>query len=282
MITPALREPGTTGWNTGSLDVDAYLRRVGHPRASPSAESLRTLHEAHVRTIPFENIDVLLGAHPGLELDVIAGKLVGRQRGGYCYEHSLLFAAVLVELGFTVERRMGRVHPQGSGPRTHMLSTVYVDGAAYQADVGFGAGVLRPMPLRDGAVVDQAGWAHRIDRDGPLWTLSRREPGDGGWTVLHASDEAPQRPVDYEVAHHYVSTHPHSPFVGKLVVMRLADGVSRQLVGDELTVTRPDGDLHRQRVPADRLDSALRDLGVVLQPAELEGVLAAYPSGAPG
>lgn len=70
--------------------------------------------------------------------------------------------------------------------------------------------MLYPMPLRDGAVVDQAGWDHRLTRDGALWTLSKR--AEDGWEVLHAFDDTPQRLIDYEVAHHYTSTHSRSPF----------------------------------------------------------------------
>lgn len=48
-------------------------------------------------------------------------------------------------------------------------------------------------------------------------------------------------PIDYEVYHHYTSTHPKSPFTGRLVVMRIEPGVSRKLLGRELTVEKPDG-----------------------------------------
>src|SRR5579884_4195212 len=110
-----------TAWEIDLVDVDSYLRRIGHPPvAAPTAEALRSLHEAHVRTIPFENIDVVLGSHRGLSLEAIQDKLVRRERGGYCYEHALLFAAVAERLGFEVTRLMSRVQPHRSGARTHM------------------------------------------------------------------------------------------------------------------------------------------------------------------
>ncbi len=95
MSTPTLCTPGTDEWDVASLDVDAYLDRIDHRRVPPSADALRSLHEAHVRAIPFENVDVVLGTHPGLQLGVIADKFVRRHRGGYCYEHALLFAAAV-------------------------------------------------------------------------------------------------------------------------------------------------------------------------------------------
>jgi N-hydroxyarylamine O-acetyltransferase len=257
-------------WDIEKVDLDAYLARIGHGRVTPSVEALHTLHEAHVRTIPFENVDVVLGTHPGIGLDVITTKLVDRRRGGYCYEHALLFAAVLEQLGFTVQRRVARVQPHKNGPRTHMLLTVEVDGQKFLADVGFGAGVLHPMPLVDGAIVDQAGWPHRLTFAEGAWTLSKQTAE--GWEQLHRHDDQPQRPLDYEVYHHYVSTHPDSPFIRKLVVMRLDHGVSRRLVGDELTIDHADGRTASRVVPAPQLDAVLRELDVILTPAELRGV----------
>ncbi|MDA3648965.1 arylamine N-acetyltransferase [Saccharopolyspora indica] len=258
-------------WQAEEVDLEGYLERIGHPAVpGPSAAALRSLHEAHVQTIPFENIDVLLGQGPGIELATIYDKLVRRRRGGYCFEHGLLFAAVLEKLGFDVERRMARVEPDGSGYRTHMVLRVRVEGADYLADVGFGAGVLSPMPFEDGAVVDQAGWPHRLVRNGPLWNLEKA--GADGWEVLHASDELPQRFTDYEVANHYVATHPHSPFVAKPVVYRLAPGVSRGLVGDKLTVERASGEREVTEVTPGRLREVLRDLGVELSEQEFDGL----------
>ncbi|MER5393859.1 arylamine N-acetyltransferase [Saccharopolyspora sp. NPDC002686] len=256
-------------WRIGDVDLDDYLARIGHPAvAGPSAEVLRSLHEAHVQAIPFENLDVVLRRYPAVELAAINDKLVHRKRGGYCFEHALLFAAVLERLGFDVERRMARVHAEGSGYRTHMMLRVRVDGADYLADVGFGAGMLSPMPLEDGAEVDQAGWRHRIVRRGPLWSLQKA--GESGWEELHASDAQPQRLSDYEVANHYVATHPKSPFVGKPVVFRLAPGVSRKLVGDELTAEHASGEVEVEKVAPDQLGDVLRGLGISLPEEDVE------------
>lgn len=255
------------GWDVNLADVGAYLDRVGHPRTAASAEALRSLHEAHVRAIPFENVDVVLGAHRGLGLEAITDKLVRRRRGGYCYEHALLFAAVAERLGFEVTRLISRVQPHRSGPRTHMALKVRADSADYLVDVGFGAGLLTPMPLRDGVVVDQAGWKHRLTRDGRYWTLAKQT--EQGWEPQHQFDEQPQRPIDYEVAHHYVSTHPGSPFTHQLVVMRLEPGLSRRLVGTVLTAEDADGRVRRTPVPLEALEATLRSLDVVLDRGEM-------------
>ncbi len=44
------------------MDLDAYLRRIRLSRgASADFAYLRRLHRAHLRAIPYENLDVLLG-----------------------------------------------------------------------------------------------------------------------------------------------------------------------------------------------------------------------------
>jgi N-hydroxyarylamine O-acetyltransferase len=255
-------------WQIEELDLDAYLNRIGHPRVAASAESLRSLHRDHVLAIPFENIDVILGTHPGISLDAIQAKLVGRQRGGYCYEHALLFGAALERLGFTVDRRVARVQPHKAGPRTHALLKVGVDGQEFLADVGFGAGQLYPTPLKDGVIVDQGGWDHRLTLDGDVWTLAKKT--QDGWIPQHASNDEPVRPIDYRVYHHYVSTHPDSPFTGRPVVMRVADGIVRRLVGDDLTTEYADGRTTHRAVPADELPEVLAGLDVVLSDEEVD------------
>ncbi|HWD01923.1 MAG TPA: arylamine N-acetyltransferase [Amycolatopsis sp.] len=262
-------------WNIGAVDVSAYLRRVGRPEEKPSAAALTALASAHVETFPFENVDVVLNSHRGIELDVVSEKLVGRRRGGYCYEQAGLFAAVAERLGYEVQRTVARVQPRRGGPYTHMTLIVTVDRTRYLVDVGFGAGILVPMPLEDGAVVDQAGWPHRlVERDG-WWTL-QKQTGDG-WDDLHeVLPKVHSEPLDYRVFHHYTSTHPKSPFTGRLVLMRLEYGRFRRLLGREYTEIRPEGTTETRTIEPADLDKTLQGLDIVLTPDELEDLLAVY------
>jgi N-hydroxyarylamine O-acetyltransferase len=87
---------------------------------------------------------------------------------------------------------------------------------------------------------------------------------------MHASDNEPQRLIDYEVYHHYVSSHPNSPFSSKLVVMRLDQGISRRLVGNQLTTEHADGRTTERTVATDELETVLKDLDVTLTPEEAD------------
>jgi N-hydroxyarylamine O-acetyltransferase len=263
-----------TDWDLDALDLAAYLARVDHPRiGEPTAASLRSLHAAHVAAIPFENADVLTGRHPGVALAAVAEKLVGRRRGGYCFEHATLFAAVLERSGYPVRRRLARVHPQGSGARTHMMLLVDTDEGPQLADVGFGASMWAPVPLADGAEVDQAGWLTRmVALGGGRWVLTRR--GDDGWSAEHEFEEAGAlRPIDVEVAHHYTASGAESPFVRRLIVKRLEPGMATTLLGRELTVRHPSGEVETREVAPGELGELLAELGIELDAEELAAVL---------
>jgi len=95
-----------------------------------------------------------------------------------------------------------------------MTLRVDADGEGWLADVGFGAGsILRSMPIEPGPAVDQFGWAFRLVDDGNR-VLQARRPS--GWADLYAFTFEPQHAVDYELANHYTSTHPSSPFTRTL------------------------------------------------------------------
>lgn len=86
-------------WGCVLLDLSAYLRRIGYDGdLALTGRALAGLHRAHIAAIPFENGDIMLGRGVAVDLPSVAGKLVHRCRGGYCFEHGLLLAAALERL----------------------------------------------------------------------------------------------------------------------------------------------------------------------------------------
>lgn len=124
-------------WRTELFDLPAYFQATGVVHGEPSLEMLTRLHEAHVRTFPFANVDVLLGHAHGVDPETVQDQLVRRRRGGYCFEHAQIFAAALEHLGFTVRRALGRVH-RIDNSRTHMTVVVQAEGRRWLCDPGFG------------------------------------------------------------------------------------------------------------------------------------------------
>jgi len=221
-----------------TLDLDAYLRRIEYSGdLRPTHAVLEALHLAHASHIPFENLDIHLGRPIRLDLASLQAKLVAGGRGGYCFEHNLLLAAVLQRMGFAVTKLAARVRygAQRTNPRTHMLLLVVCDDTAWVADVGFGLdGLLRPVSLGQGGASEQFGRRYRVTPERDLYVLQSFE--SGSWADLYAFSLEPQEQADYELANYYTSTHPDSRFVQTLTVQRTTPQVRSLLRDHELSV----------------------------------------------
>lgn len=268
----------TDGWQTDLLDLDGYLARLGVPAtgSSPDRATLDALHEAHVRTFTFDNVDVLLDQHPGVGMEALNAKFVGRGRGGYCFEHASVFAAALERLGYDVRRHLGRVGDPATGTvqgRTHMTVEVALDGERLLCDPGFGMSLVHPVPLADGTESDQRGWPYRMVRnDDGSWGLHRLR--EGGWELTHTTDELAVRPVDVVIGHHYTSTFPASHFRSGLMITKHEDGRHVSVTGTTLTVRRPGEPTEHRELEDGELAEWLRVLAVPLTEDEEQRLLA--------
>jgi N-hydroxyarylamine O-acetyltransferase len=222
-----------------------YLRLTGVTGPlEASAESLRRLHVAHRETFVFENLAIQSGAGVSVALDDIERKFLDARRGGYCFEHNTLFAAVLRDAGFSPVTLLGRVRrgPPERWTRTHMVLRVPAPrpGSAgepdvWLVDVGFGAtGIVEPLPLVDGATARQVGLVYSLRREPPVWVLSMRDATST--TDLYEFADDPQTPGDVVVANHFTSTHPDSIF-RRTLTMQGVKGDERTILSN-LSVTR--------------------------------------------
>jgi N-hydroxyarylamine O-acetyltransferase len=235
------------------FELPAYLKRIG----LSGMPSLHELHRAHVTRILFENLDPLVGIPVSLAPDALARKLVDAGRGGYCFEHNMLFKAALEALGVHVEPMLARVRngraPLPAGPLTHLLLRVQSGGAVWHADVGFGNGTLiEPIPFGPGGPYEQSGWRYRVVQEEQLLVL--QTDTEDGWRDLYAFAPEPVPPIDIEVSNWFTCTHPESPFVTRLIVTEHGRDGSRTTLSDfggemVLTVQTPtDNRIHRTPV----------------------------------
>lgn len=279
-----MQDEALTGasWHQEEFDVDAYLSLIGVGRGHPELELLEELHQAHGAAIPFANVDVLLGGHPGVAPATVQRQLVERGRGGYCFEHAQLFAAVLQDLGFRVRRHLGRVHSPHN-TRTHMTVAVCIEGSWFLTDPGFGFSVRGPIPMVHGA---------RRDEGGRIFTLEQSDvDGTGRWTLhrngelQHITDELTVQPVDVRTGHVMTSTNAGSGrFTRGLVAARYTDSGHVTITEGTRTVRTPGrATVHEEITARDAVD-AVRDLGVRLvgdEPARLLRILEGWRA-APG
>ena len=134
------------------MNLSAYLQRIGFTApARPDLPTLNALMDRHVRAIPFENLDIHAGRSVSAEPGAIFDKIVGRGRGGWCYEMNGLFEWALREIGFEVQRLSAGVRRSTQGDDAlgnHLCLMVTLD-QPYLVDVGFGSSQLFALPLTE-------------------------------------------------------------------------------------------------------------------------------------
>ena len=241
------------------MEIDGYLARIGlrdRPRADLAG--LRALHCAHLRAVPFENLDQQLGRAVSLEIPAIYDKIVARKRGGWCYEMNGLFGWALVQLGFDVTRLAGAVMREVRGDAAagnHLVLKVALGGAEWFADVGFGDGPHEPFRVTEGGFAAN-GFAYELSRPGGEWWRmhNRRAPDAGSYDVtLAPADEAL---LAARCA--WLQSAPESAFVQNLVCQRQRENGLTILRGRVLQHVSPDGTGQRLLESADELTDVLR------------------------
>ncbi|MFL1426619.1 MULTISPECIES: arylamine N-acetyltransferase family protein [unclassified Nocardiopsis] len=268
-------------WDAADLDLDAYRERTGLPAGlAPTAETLRAVQRAHLASIPFENVELVLGRPVPLDVPALVDKMVRHRRGGYCYEQNLLLASVLSRLGFAVTGFAARVVVGANGhvrPATHALLRVETEKGPYLADVGFGGGgLLEPIPFADGHQEAQGGWGVRLDRveglGGPEWLLRTFDGRE--WAPQFAFTTAGQARTDYAIFSHYLTSHPRSPFLGRLTAQRIGPGTQYKLMNTTLFTAHPDGTGGQDEIPARDVPRVLEEVfGIGLDEREREIVV---------
>jgi len=224
------------------VDIDAYFRRIGYSGSrEPSLTTLHALCAAHVQSIPFENLDVLLGLGVDLDPEVVDRKILHSGRGGYCFEQNTLFLRALQTLGFDARPLSARVriqHPRDyTPPRTHMFLRVELEGASWLADAGMGALSLTTALRLDTDLEQTTPHEPRriVREDGCYFHQVRFADG---WhdACEFTLEEMPA--IDREIANWYTSAHPQSHFKSRLVVARAIRDGRVSILNRELTVRR--------------------------------------------
>jgi arylamine N-acetyltransferase len=231
-----------------TLDLNGYFDRIGYRGvAEPNLDVLQGLVTAHTQTIPFENLDPLMGVPvDDLSPEALTDKLVRRRRGGYCFEHNGLMGYVLAAVGFRVRRFGGRVvwmaAPGAAMPaQTHTVLAVTLPGSqgSYLVDVGFGGQTpTSPLRIETGSVQQTTREPYRLEDRGDGLLLRALIRGE--WVALYEFVPRTLPEIDLKVASWFVSTYPSSHFVTGLMVARVTDDGRLNLAGRDLTIHRAD------------------------------------------
>lgn len=227
----------------------AYLRRLGlDDHLPPTAATLATVHRAHLATVPYENLAIMLGRPPSVDPDRCLERVARRGRAGYCFHQNAALEAALLGLGFTVERRHGHVWTDPAWRHHPLLNHLVLvvtglptddnPGGRWWPDAGLGEGFWEPLRLVAGEVTDGP-FRFRLD-----------DVTDAGWSFGHdpagsfRGIEVDDRPADHAAVaagHRELSTPPDGVFTRVLVAQRRVPGGLRSLRCCVLTSTTVEG-----------------------------------------
>ena len=227
--------------------------------------TLGAIHRAHQYAIPFENIDVQLRRPVVIDREANYDKIVGRRRGGWCYEMNGLMGWALEQIGFDVMRvgaGVMRVQAGDAQLGNHLCLLVRLE-QPYLVDVGFGGSLAEPLPLKA---------SEREDRP---YRLGLSELGDSYWRFAEiAHGDGDPFSFDFRAAPadeallarkcQFLQTDPASPFIQNLVAQRRTADTHVSLRGRVLATT------HTARVDKKLLNSADELVATLLDKFDLD------------
>lgn len=172
--------------------IQQYLQRIQFQGSlEPSIKLLGQLQTCHLRTIPYENLDVVLKQSISFAIPNLFQKLIMHKRGGNCFELNILFSWLLRELGFSVTNRYAQFwrNIEANTPLEdvpmHQLLIVTFAGLQYITDVGVGAlAPCKPVPLIGGHKHMEGNELYKIEwNETNGWMLYEKTPHH--WRLLY-------------------------------------------------------------------------------------------------
>jgi N-hydroxyarylamine O-acetyltransferase len=232
-------------------------------------ETLRGLHQRHLLSVPFENLDIHLGRPIVLSEDAFYEKIIRGHRGGFCYELNGSFSALLTMLGFKVTMLSARVASKSGGfsPEfDHMTLLVALKGR-WLVDVGFGDSFTEPKRLDYSGTQSDNGRVYRITRRSGGRLLSRWDAEKRLWEPQYMFSLRPRKLEDFVRRSRYQETSPNSHFKkGRLCTLLTRSG-RVTLTDTKLIVTRGSRRFERHVRGAKEFNRLLQErFGIELRP----------------
>ncbi|MEM6845522.1 MAG: arylamine N-acetyltransferase [Bacteroidota bacterium] len=211
------------------MNTVAYLNRIGYSGSrEPRLAILQALQRAHLRHVPFENLDIHRQEEIRIDLDRFYDKIVRRKRGGFCFEVNGLFNELLKNLGFSTQFITCSVFSQPKQQFTpyfgHVAIVVHLE-EDWLVDVGFGTNFPEPLKLDTETQQLQDRVYYQLIRLNAEETLLRRTIDQQEYIKMYKFKSEPQSLNDFTEMCHYHQTSPESIFTqGKLCSLLTSHG----------------------------------------------------------
>lgn len=204
--------------------------------------------KAHMRSISFENMDVVQGNPISISPDEVFEKLVTRGRGGYCFEQNTLLKSALVALKFNEPApllcrvRWGKA-PDQITPFTHMcLSVDLGEEGTFLADVGFaGTNSMDPIDLSPSCPPQQKpeGVFRTVSKSNYRYLEVQDRTDPSQYRALYCwNDVTPAEQPDLEQSNWFSFTYPQARFTSQFFAARIAKNENERhhILNDEYVV----------------------------------------------
>lgn len=203
------------------MNIQAYLKRINfnQPLKADKA-SLFQLHQAHLYSVPFEDLNIHYDIPIILKEKNLYQKVVESNRGGFCYELNGLFNELLKEISFQttiisakVINKEGKIGP----PFDHAALIVDLE-KRWLVDVGFGGdSFIFPKELKlDIIQKDVHDYYQFTKYNDKEWALMHSEDGENFKTQYIFSFE-PQQLINFKPECDRKQTQPDSHFMMNLI-----------------------------------------------------------------
>lgn len=226
------------------MNVDKYLERIGLEKIGLIADlaCLRLLHRQHLLNVPFENLDIHWKRPIALDTGAFYRKIVGENRGGFCYELNGLFNELLREIGFETRLLSARVADRDgnfSPEYDHLAILVIMGDMQYLADVGFGAFTAEPMQFVPDVEHQDANGRFVIRRhDGDYFEVAKAE--DFGWRSEYIFKPLGRDLLEFAPRCEWHQTSPESHFMRNKICSLMTPYGRKTLTDTKLIVTKHD------------------------------------------
>lgn len=216
-----------------------YLKKLQLNELEPQAdlETLRKLHYAHLKMIPYDNFDCLNGKITSVNRGELYKKIILHNRGGICFELNQLYNWLLESVGFNVvsyaARFIDKLEPFQI--RRHRVMCITIGDNRYFTDVGVDSESPRcPLLLVEDLEQDDGISQYKFKKEEffgwVLWQKEKRKP----WKRLLGFTEEPQMDKDFLMATFYCDAHPESPFNKRKVLSIFRDDCNITIRGNFL------------------------------------------------
>jgi N-hydroxyarylamine O-acetyltransferase len=232
-------------------------------------ETLRGLHQRHLLSVPFENLDIHLGRPIVLSEDAFYEKIIRGHRGGFCYELNGSFSALLTMLGFKVTMLSARVASKSGGfsPEFDHTTLLVALKGRWLVDVGFGDSFTEPKRLDYSGTQSDNGRVYRITRRSGGRLLSRWDAEKRLWEPQYMFSLRPRKLEDFVRRSRYQETSPNSHFKKGRLCTLLAQNGRVTLTDTKLIVTRGSRRFERHVRGAKEFNRLLQErFGIELRP----------------